>query len=279
MKKNLNFISVFFLFGICLNAQDNIKNSVAENFLPKLNRIFELQLEAMKIHPMFGQVYPVAITEEGQLYIFEPDENNYRLIKQAQVTGTIAKGIRAAYPLAENDYKMTCVVTPDVFDSLEGYAIIFHEFVHCAVYNIEMKLKENLEIYKSAMEKKDWMWELSFPFPYTKKEFVEAYNLFLNALNKTNLETAIELHKKMKSILSKDEYSYLTWVEWKEGFARWIENKIRNKFGLKENHAGKDLPFDRVTFYEGGSGFIDLISKSSPAIILDFEKLYNVICK
>ncbi len=40
-----------------------------------------------------------------------------------------------------------------------------------------------------------------------------------------------------------------SWKSWrKEGFARYIENKIRRKLELPENHYGADEPFNRIVF-------------------------------
>ncbi len=170
--KNLLKISVLlFLFCIGIAAQNATNNLVVEKYLPGLNRIFKLHEIVKEMHPALENVYPVAVAEEGQFYIFEPAVNNsYRFVKQTAIISPVPKGIKAAYPLQENDNKMTCVVTGEVFDSMDGYAIIFHEFVHCAEFaTVEMKLKENLEIYKLAMKQKDWMWELNYPFPYSKK--------------------------------------------------------------------------------------------------------------
>ena len=121
------------------------------------------------------------------------------------------------------------------------------------------------------------MWELNYPFPYTKKEFTEAYAFFLSTMIQNDLEAASEIRKNLRLLLSKEEYSYMIWVEWKEGFARWVENKVRNKFEIKENHTGGIEPFDRVTFYEGGSQLIELIFNSNPQVVQDLEKLYESI--
>ena len=279
MKSFLKLCGIVILSFVCLNAQEKTDNPTIEKYLPKLEKIFKLHDVVKQIHPALEKVYPVAIAEEGQFYIFEPAENNsYRLVKQTAITSQIPKGIKAAYPLQENDNKMTCVVTGDVFDSMDGYAIIFHEFVHCAQFNtVEMKLKINLDIYKKAMKKQDWMWELNYPLPYSKKEFKESYTALFQTMDKKNLDAVKDVRKVLKQTLGNDEYSYITWVEWKEGFARWVENKIRNKFRTTENHVGRVEPFDRTAFYEGGSQLIELLYKTDPGIVCDLEKLYEFI--
>lgn len=37
----------------------------------------------------------------------------------------------------------------------------------------------------------------------------------------------------MKDTLTTPDYEYMVWEEWKEGFARLIENRIRNNLELK----------------------------------------------
>jgi hypothetical protein len=51
----------------------------------------------------------------------------------------------------------------------------------------------------------------------------------------------------------------MIWQEWKEGFARFIENQINGRLNLPENHGGKEKPFNRVVFYEGGAHYIKLL--------------------
>ena len=46
----------------------------------------------------------------------------------------VPEGVRAAFPLECLDDRCACVVTPDAFESAEGLATIFHEFVHCRQY-------------------------------------------------------------------------------------------------------------------------------------------------
>jgi hypothetical protein len=279
MKCILKLFSIFVLSFGCLLAQNKTSNQVVEKYLPKLEKIFKLHEIVKQIHPTLEHVYPVAIAEDRQFYVFEPTANDtYHLLKQIPISSTIPKGIRAAYPLQENDNKMTCVITGEVFDSMDGYAIIFHEFVHCEQFStVEMKLKENLEIFQIAMKKQDWMWELNFPLPYSKKEFTETYATLFLAMDKNNMAAVKDVRGTLKQILSKKEYSYMTWVEWKEGFARWVENKVRNKFRIRENHGGRVESFDRTTFYEGGSQLIELAFKSDPQIVQDLEKLYAFI--
>ena len=150
--------------------------------------------------------------------------------------------------------------------------------MHCYQWeNCELKLKKKLGIAQEAMAKNDYMWELNHPFPYQDSVFTETYSLFLEALKEHKTEDILKYRGQLKQILSKHDFEYMVWQEWKEGFARFIENKIRRKLDLKENHYGKEKPFSRVSFYEGGAGFIEFLSNQKPELSVDIEKLFHKI--
>jgi len=71
------------------------------------------------------------------------------------------------------------------------------------------------------------------------------------------------------------DHEYMVWQEWKERFARLIENKIRTNLKLKENNYGCKRPYTRVTFYYGGAKFINYLSKKNPELYLDIEMLFH----
>lgn len=97
------------------------------------------------------------------------------------------KGIRASFPLSSNGNRPTCVVSLDVFDSREGYATMFHEFVHCSqALTCENSLKQGLHVARAAMEAKDYSWEINHRFVYRDSTFAEAYTRFLQALEGGN---------------------------------------------------------------------------------------------
>ncbi len=118
---------------------------------------------------------------------------------------------------------------------------------------------------------------IELPVSIFKKEFTESLESLLSAMDEKDLDAVKEARKTLRQHLTQEEYSYMTWVEWKEGFARWVENKVRNKFRINENHAGRTEPYNRTTFYEAGSQLIELIFKSNPEILPDLEKLYSFI--
>ncbi len=79
----------------------------------------------------------------------------------------------------------------------------------------------------------------------------------------------------LRELLNALDYEYMVWQEWKEGFARLIENRLRNKLELAENRGGIDLPFNRVTFYEGGERYISLLFGQNKELEKDIETLFR----
>lgn len=234
-----------------------------------LQKIFEVQNKIKDIHPFLEKVFPIAIVEDNHFHIFDIDSSGkkYIFVKEAPAPMLVPKGVRAAFPLDSYKDKIACVVSGEIFESLKGYALIFHEFMHCNQWEIcEPKLKQRLEIAQ------DHMWELNYSFPYKKS--AKIYSLFLKSLGKSNSYNISKYRSELKKILSKDDFEYMIWQEWKEGFARFIENQIRRRLGIRENHRGKDEPFNRVTFYEGGARFITFLGKQEPGLLTDIETLF-----
>ncbi|WP_054840189.1 hypothetical protein [Thermococcus sp. JCM 11816] len=141
-------------------------------YAAELKKVFEVQREISDIHPILKKVYPIVVVKGDELWIFEPDESKqtYNLVKTAKSkTPPLPEGIRAAFPVEEYDYKMACVVSDDVFESLRGYVSIFHEFVHCYQFECcELELKKSLEVFLEEQAKGNYSWELNYPFPYEK---------------------------------------------------------------------------------------------------------------
>ncbi|MEM4570447.1 MAG: hypothetical protein QXE66_03970, partial [Desulfurococcaceae archaeon] len=153
----------------------------------------------------------------------------------------------------------------------ESIVSVLHEFVHCYQWECcEEKLKSSLTVAREEVEAGNYSWELNYPFPYTDDHFVELYSRFLDA----NAEDIPDIRRKLKEYLSRKDYEYLVWQEWKEGFARYIENIIRGVLQLKENNSGREKPFTRITFYTGGEKMVKWLQSRDPGIILNIEKLF-----
>jgi hypothetical protein len=281
MKRLLiSFLFIIFINNFLLSKNIEVpSDSIEMKYYTSLQKIVKIHDEIKSFYAVLEKLQPIAIAENGNFYIFDTDENsNYKFIKKSPVSFPIPKGIRAAMPLEQYNSKCVCVVTGDAFDDMENCMLIFHEFVHCAQFQtVELSIKEKMKIYKHAMEKQDYMWEINYSFPYTNKDFVKTYAGFIEALEKQDSAGIKAARIMLKNILTENEYEYLTWQEWKEGYARYVENKLQKYFNLNINEYGKFIPFNRITFYAGGSKYIDYLIAKNPGPENDLEALYQKI--
>lgn len=273
--------SVFYASGLPGQGAAATATQPAEaSFAESLKQIFALREKIRDIHPALVNLYPVAVAQDGKLLIFSPDESRkeFVLSKTAPQPFPFPKGIRAAFPLEALGGKPACVVTPEVFDAPDGLVVVLHEFVHCTQWaTCEMKLKEQLGVYRKAVEKKDFQWELQHPFPYADPAFEAAYGRMLAALAAGDEAAVRKARAELRRTLGSDDLEYMLWQEWKEGLARFLENRIRARLGHRENRGGVTPPFSRVTFYAGGDQLIAWINRSDPAAVADFEKTFQAI--
>ena len=140
-----------------------------------------------------------------------------------------------------------------------------------------MRLKGSLGIYKKAMERKDFMWELEYHFPYGDADFGRDYKELLSALETGDDRRAWSIRTALKARLSPEDWEYMTWQEWKEGTARYLENEIKARFGFPANTGGMRPPFTRVSFYAGGELLIRMLDKLDPGLARNIETLYRRI--
>ncbi len=256
-------------------------DTIRTKYGASLNRIFEFRERIGHIHPFLDRLYPVAVVEDRHLFVFEPDTESRRYVLSVEGPAPmpIPDGIRAAFPLELLNGRPACVVTGEVFDTVEGYITIFHEFVHCRQMDLgERELKEGLHVYRAAMERDDYMWEISHPFPYADSRFVELYAAFLSAGVAGDLGEALPIRRALRRHLPREDYEYMVWQEWKEGFARFVENLIRLESGVEENPGGgAEPPFGRVSFYAGGEAFIRVLSKRQPDLATEIEALFHAM--
>ncbi|NJE25691.1 hypothetical protein E3E22_03450 [Thermococcus sp. MV5] len=246
----------------------------------RLQKIFEIQKEIMGIHPLLERVFPVVIAKAGHFLIFDVDssERRYVFIKKEPSPVPLPEKLRAAFPLECYENRIACVVSEDAFQSLEGYVSIFHEFVHCYQWeSCEQELRQNLTVAEKEVARGNYMWEINYPFPYSDPEFENTYFRFLDSLNTGDPEKVFKHREVLKQILSREDFEYMVWQEWKEGFARFIENKIRHRLALRENHNGIEKPLNRVLFYEGGARFIEFLCNQERELLTGIKAMFYKI--
>ncbi len=282
MRKTTAVLCAVLMALVMVSGQTEEQAEVAKKYDASLQKIITLQKKIKGLHPFLKKLYPVAVVEEDVFFIYDidPKTKRYVFMKAERPAMITPKGIRAAFPLNFYDNKMACVVSGEVFDDLSGYATIFHEFIHCAQMECcEQKLKSGLKVAQEAQGKDDFMWELDHPFPYEDNVFTEVYTIFLEVASKKDLEGVARCRTYLKEMLNAPDFEYMVWQEWKEGFARLIENKIRRKFDLEENRGGSEQPFSRVTFYAGGSMYIEALLDKDITLENDVEALFYLMLR
>jgi len=248
------------------------------NYLEQINHLIPLHQEVAGINPALHRLYPIAVAEDDQLFIADTraEQACYHFIKHIPTPMPVPKGVRAAFQLSDYGGRIACVVTPEVFNTLEGYVTILHEFVHCYQYETcEQELKDGLDVARQAQEQGDFMWEIQHPFPYTAEAFIRTYQGFLDAVRKSREFEVLRMREMLHAYLGVHDYEYMVWQEWKEGFARWVENAIRRELGFSQNTRGFEVPFNRVTFYAGGAAYIDFFQQTAPALVNDLPRLFD----
>jgi len=249
-----------------------------ELFSEKLDPLISLHRDVAEMNPALERCYPIAIVVNDQFQIYDLDNGlgSYQFQKYTPIPMPIPTGIRAAFQIEDYGGRIACVVTPEIFDSMEGYVTILHEFVHCYQYETcEQSLKMKLDIARQAQEKGDYMWEIRHPFPYSAANFIEPYDRFLEAIENNIQNQVISQRRELKRYLGLHDYEYMVWQEWKEGFARWVENHVKRQLGMKENKGGFRQPYNRVLFYAGGETYIDYLKKRNPNLVKDLRSLFQ----
>jgi len=238
--------------------------------------LIELHKKVSHLNTAIERLYPIAVVVCDQFFIYDIEQGAYQFMKSAPLPMPIPVGIRAAFQLEDYSGRIACVVTPEVFDSTDGYVTLLHEFVHCYQYETcEQTLKMQLDIARHAQEQGNFMWEIEHPFPYTAENFIEPYQTFLDALKSEDHQALLSSRKVLKSYLGLHDFEYMVWQEWKEGFARWVENLVKHHLGMPENKGGIHPPFSRVSFYAGGEAYIHYLSKRESSLVNELPSLFN----
>ncbi len=237
-----------------------------------------LQTKVKNVCPCLNEFQPVAIPYKDSLLIFDysPAESRYDFIKETSQPFPLPEGIQASFPLSVYDNKPTCIVNLNTFSSTAGYTTVMHEFIHCCQFNsVEPELKQTLEIYKSAMQNKEYSWEIAHPFPYDDSVFINFYDNYKQALKEDNIVKAKQFRARLKEHLGKIDFEYMLWEEWKEGLARYVENKVHDRLKIDRNNYGKDKPYDRVAFYYSGEKLIARLAETKPGLPADMKLLFE----
>lgn len=203
------------------------------------------------IYPVLDTPYLIGIIEEKDIFCFEYNKLSdiYEYIFKYRLEYALSKSTAAAFPI---NNKICCVLGENIIKSKVGLAYIFHEFFHCYQYeNYEKKVKNELGIKPNSG------WEIKYEFNFYNKEFSENYLKAIKAMRDEDLQKSLYFRKKSFEKLTNEDIRYIIFNEWKEGLARFYENKIRKLFKITINHYYKDIELDATIFYEYGSLYFE----------------------
>ncbi len=254
------------------------KSIFIEETLIALKRFRQVYEMTKNLYPWILKLYPVTVAEEGLFFVFDYDieHDQYQFQLEWPTPMPIPKGILAAFPLDFYDDKISAVITKEAFESLEGHVFILHEFAHCYQWQQgEKEIRKTLNIEKKYHKEKNHMWEINHPFPYDNVMLINETEELANAMLEGKEDALIEYHQNMSRLLNEVDYEYMIWQEWKEGFARYIENGIRVHLGIKTNTGNLLNHPSRVSFYHIGSLYVDALVKKNPELLADLQGLYN----
>jgi len=245
----------------------------------KLDKFVAFHSIVKGINYSIDRLYPIAIVESNTFYVFDFDEkdNRYKFIMEHNLRDMkIPDEVRACFPLDFYEGKAAAVVSESALDTAIGNVFIIHEFVHCYQNNdtCEQEIKDRLLIYQESLESRNYMWELNHEFPYDDSIFINKVKELDNNYKVGNEKKVLGFYKSMKAHLRRQDYEYMLWQEWSEGFARYIENKARAFLNLDLNIENLTEPFDRIVFYELGSRHIEYIINNLDKPQIDIEDLY-----
>ncbi len=253
------------------------KSQFIKNQLTSLRKIPELHKQLKSIDKSLEKLYPVTIVENDTFFVFDLDSKgeNYEFKQEYPTPMKMPSSILAAFALDFYNMKPSAIVTKGAFNNLEGYVFIFHEFVHCYQWEkCEYDIRKVLEIEKIYKSDGNFMWEITHPFPYEDHNFINKTMELDNFDKSKDLNNFIKYHMYMRKHLSSIDFEYMIWQEWKEGYARYIENKIRKEIGLNLNINNLQAPFSRVCFYEIGSSYVDLIINFREEFLINLHELF-----
>jgi len=275
------------------SCAENTKNKISDTFSKEvdmddsifivkqinlMDNIIKMHYEIKRIHVSLDKLYPITVINNGYFFVFDINEagSKYEYKIKAETPMPVSGDILAAFSLDFYSMKPSAIISKNTLENQNYYISIFHEFVHCfQMENGEFDIRKELTIEKQEIAKNNYSWEINFPFPYNNNYFIkntmELSDYFING----NYDKVITYHKNMKTYLKEIDFEYMIWQEWKEGYARYIENLIRKELGLQMNTNSLRKPFNRVHFYEIGSKYIEMLIKNDEELNNNIVKLFN----
>ena len=252
-----------------------------KNWAESLKEIINLHQQIKHIDLSLEKLHAVAIVKHDTFYVFDYNRTKkvYELVYEKHMPGLqIPDKVLASFPLDFYNMKAAAVISEDALTSLEKQIFVFHEFVHCYQYeNGETELKEALGIYKKYKKENNPMWEIKHPFPYDNADFSRRINSLAGAYNAPDEKKILGIYGELKNTLSDFDYEYMIWQEFKEGYARYVENNIRQFLKIQPNDSYPKAPFTRALFYWMGSRHISFIKNIRHESFNSLAELFSLM--
>ncbi|HEU4509421.1 MAG TPA: hypothetical protein VFR78_14340 [Pyrinomonadaceae bacterium] len=113
---------------------------------------------------------------------------------------------------------------------------LMHEHLH-QLQDFQPNFFKETEALNLSGGDQTGMWMLNFPFPYEKADvsrqvslltrlLLEGMDAKTDAQFSSKLASYLEAREALKKMLSSDEYKYLSFQLWKEGIARYTEDRV-----------------------------------------------------
>jgi hypothetical protein len=244
------------------------KQKFIETQIEYIKKIHKLHEKIRHLDESLKELHPIAVVDNNTFFVFDINEyeKQYKFIMEYLSPWELPEEVLAAFPLDFYQNKSTAIISASKLEDPNNYAFVFHEFVHCFVWNkCELSIRKELKIEKQQREANNMIWEMNYQFPYED-------DIFINMT--TELDDISSYHKEMKKYLNETDFEYMIWQEWKEGFARYVENLVREELKMEKNSNALNPPFDRVCFYEIGSRHIKALIENDKTLNDDMGKLF-----
>jgi len=249
-----------------------------------LENIVKVHSKVKNVHVSLGKLYPITVINDGYFYVFDISEiaHKYEFKRKVKTSIVVSGEILTAFILDFYDMKPSVVITKNMIENPGNDILVLHEFVHC--FQLEsgaIEIRNGLSIQMREMAKSNYSWEINFPFPYSNSYFINKTVELAGDFANGNYENVEVYRNCMRAYLHKAEYEYMIWQQWKEGFARYVENLIRKELGLLLNGNILTEPFGRVHFYEIGNKYIEMLLEKEKGLNENIVKLFYemFICK
>lgn len=236
------------------------------SFFQSLQPLFEIA----NAHGIVEALHPIAIAQGRILVLYDGITlSDYKEVGRIEFPFDIPDATQAAFPLEQCDNRCVAVLGRGVVSTQDDMVTVLHEFVHCDQWeSCEPTLRAGLTIEQHYKTKTNNMWEINHPFPYDKHDVQTAFSHYIKALSAWDRAGAVQMKQKICDSVSTMDFEYMVWQEWKEGYARYCENRLRKLLSLPITKSQEHL-FDRVSLYASGELLITLLAHETNIRSLD----------